>query len=446
MAQNFKDEIKIDGKTILNIPLENIFYKEKEVKFESKWSVPNMLHTKTGLTNNVKFTPEGLNKDEIYFDPMKALIYKDHFLSITSKEQHKLMQQKKSKWGTEYEKVFHPVPLNVIPRNLNLEEIEYFIRLHRLEDLAKKQRTANLEVVDPEVRSPSPEPVYDPSGRRVNTLETRCKNSIILEKNLLIEECQKMNVGFLTPYDWKALKKTKKVFLPEIDNPELNFVNIVLGPKGMTQKLLEELSGCRISIRGRQVAGNKRNTVKDEEQTHVLVQSETDQDLEKGVEMVQKVLRGESLHSIAAGEKKYIKTGYEIMATEAVLRDYCDNCKEEGHKLWNCPYTFNENLRKRQEHFKNANNNFDMSGFKIVSCDICGSKTHLAKDCKHKNIAATEQTISHHMEFFKMMSELQEQEIVVEDLKPNKGNMLTNFITNYTDQGSSFAKKMIKEK
>ena len=36
-----------------------------------------------------------------------------------------------------------------------------------------------MEVPDPEIRSPSPEPVYDANGIRTNTLEQRIKNDMI---------------------------------------------------------------------------------------------------------------------------------------------------------------------------------------------------------------------------------------------------------------------------
>lgn len=60
-----------------------------------------------------------------------------------------------------------------------MEEVEYMIRLHRLDDLNKKQQTGFMEVPDPEIRSPSPEPIYDANGIRTNTLEQRVKNEMI---------------------------------------------------------------------------------------------------------------------------------------------------------------------------------------------------------------------------------------------------------------------------
>lgn len=90
-----------------------------------------------------------------------------------------LTNKKRSRWGADWEKTFQPPPLNKIPPHLTLEEVEYLIRLHRLDDLNKKQQTGFMEVPDPEIRSPSPEPVYDSNGIRTNTLEQRVKNGMI---------------------------------------------------------------------------------------------------------------------------------------------------------------------------------------------------------------------------------------------------------------------------
>lgn len=441
MQKVFRDEIKIDDRVVLNIPVENFFHQEKERKFESKWSRPGEVRARrNGRTATL--TADGLNKDQVFFDPLKALAYKEKFLAITSKEHAATAAGRRSKWGGEADKTFQPVPLNVIPRSLNFEEVEYLIRLHRLDDLNKKTKQATLEVVDPEVRSPSPEPVFDMGGRRTNTLEARSRAAMLTEKHSLVEECQRMNVGFQTPFDWKPLKKTKKIFLPEIDDPELNFVALVLGPKGRTQKLLEELSGCRISVRGRQVAGGKRNSPEDEEQTHVLVQAETDEQLEKGAEMVQKVLHNESLHSIAGGEKKYIKSGYQLMAVDAVLRESCENCREEGHKAWNCPYTFNEHLKRRQEYFQGKNQAVPAGG--RGGCETCQSRIHATRDCPSKNLARAEDAMNIQMEFFRFKNELNDQTFTLEDVRPGAGTQLTNFITNpAVPEGG---KKMIKDR
>ena len=66
-----------------------------------------------------------------------------------------------------------------------------------------------------------------------------------------MEECQRLKPNtFVAPNDFRPLKKEKKIYLPE-DDPDVNYIGIIIGPRGSTQKILENKSGCRISIRGR---------------------------------------------------------------------------------------------------------------------------------------------------------------------------------------------------
>ena len=56
--------------------------------------------------------------------------------------------------------------------------------------------------MDPELRSPSPEPVYDKKGFRLNTWENRMKSNLIVEKDNLIEECKEIDPNFIVPVDY----------------------------------------------------------------------------------------------------------------------------------------------------------------------------------------------------------------------------------------------------
>lgn len=55
----------------------------------------------------------------------------------------------------------------------------------------------------------------------------------------------------------------------------------------------------------------------------------------------------------------------------------CKNCREEGHKMWNCPY-MNENKKKeKKEDF-----------LSLIKCTLCNAFSHLTRDCpryKYKN-------------------------------------------------------------
>lgn len=44
-------------------------------------------------------------------------------------------------------------------------------------------------------------------------------------------------------------RKRKKIYIPR-NNPDINFMGLLIGPRGSTQKRMEELSGARILIRG----------------------------------------------------------------------------------------------------------------------------------------------------------------------------------------------------
>ncbi|XP_076357337.1 protein held out wings-like isoform X1 [Tachypleus tridentatus] len=75
----------------------------------------------------------------------------------------------------------------------------------------------------------------------------------------------------------------EKVFVPVKEYPEYNFVGRILGPKGLTTKLLEQETGCKIMVRGK---GSTRDKKKEEqskgkpncehlsEDLHVLIQVE----------------------------------------------------------------------------------------------------------------------------------------------------------------------------
>lgn len=55
-------------------------------------------------------------------------------------------------------------------------------------------------------------------------------NNILIEKNQLIKECAEMDTNFIVPYDYKELKLTRKILLPNFE--DVNFVQMLMGTKG----------------------------------------------------------------------------------------------------------------------------------------------------------------------------------------------------------------------
>jgi len=75
-----------------------------------------------------------------------------------------------NRWGPEYEKTFHPPLLNFIPHTVNDDDLEYIIRLYRLDEIQNKMSNKSKTIFDDDdCRSPSPPYVYNEAGKRINT-------------------------------------------------------------------------------------------------------------------------------------------------------------------------------------------------------------------------------------------------------------------------------------
>lgn len=101
--------------------------------------------------------------------------------------------------------------------------------------------------------------------------------------------------SFIPPDDYKPLKKFKKVYLTDsaAKDTKSNYIGKIIGPGGKTQKLIEERSGCKIGVRGRGANKTQKDIFENFEPLHIIIVADTDDNLEKGVEEVQKILNGE---------------------------------------------------------------------------------------------------------------------------------------------------------
>ena len=74
----------------------------------------------------------------------------------------------------------------------------------------------------------------------------------------------------------------RKLYLPQ---DGVNYIGLLIGPKGMFQKKLEGESGCKILIRGKgsQKEGQPPQPDEDDDQ-HVLIMGDTEDAVERAVE------------------------------------------------------------------------------------------------------------------------------------------------------------------
>jgi splicing factor 1 len=255
-----------------------------------------------------------------------------------------------------------PIPLpgliRSIPAYLSMEEVDALILRVRIEEITQKLTLAGQLAKEAELskdRSPSPDPIYDTHGKRLNTREQRMRDRLTRERQKLIEDALRFNPLFKPPSDYKPIhdKKTRKIPIPVKEYPDYNFIGLIIGPRGNTQKRMERETGTKIAIRGKGSAkegkGRKNNqpTPGEDDDLHVLITGDTDEQLEKATAMVKKLLvpvdEGLNDH-----KREQLRELAEINGT---LRD----------RMW----------KSEQRTWSPAE----------VECQICGEKSHPTPDC-----------------------------------------------------------------
>ncbi|KAK9849250.1 hypothetical protein WJX84_012132 [Apatococcus fuscideae] len=174
------------------------------------------------------------------------------------------------------------------------------MELHRRLNLVNQdiQTIASGKYVDdrPEgARSPSPDPVYNENGIRVNSRDQRAKEKLQKQRYDIITEIIKRNPSYKPPSDYRPEKKTRRIMIPVHDHPGYNFIGLILGPRGNTHRRMEAETGAKIFIRGRgSVKEGRERREKpdpsDNDDLHVQIIAEDDIALNKAATMLERLL------------------------------------------------------------------------------------------------------------------------------------------------------------
>ena len=220
-------------------------------------------------------------------------------------------------------------------------------------------------------RSPSPEPIYDNMGIRINTREYRARERLNKERQEIISQIIKRNPAFKPPADYRPPKLQKKLYIPMKEYPGYNFIGLIIGPRGNTQKRMERETGAKIVIRGKGSVKEGRLQQKrdlkpdpsENEDLHVLVEADTQEALDAAAGMVEKLLQ--PVDEVLNEHKR--QQLRELATLNGTIRDeeYCRLCGEPGHRQYACP--------SRTTTFKSD-----------VLCKICGDGGHPTIDCPMK--------------------------------------------------------------
>jgi splicing factor 1 len=268
--------------------------------------------------------------------------------------------KKGKRWGLPDDKPYKPLPYVDLPIGMSTIEIDQFLREQRLEDLHRKIQGHEMEDVDADIRPPSPPPVYDKAGNRLNTRDIRIRKAMTAEYNRLIRFMIKHVDGYLPPVDWKPAKLLKKIIIPIEKFPQAPFMGVIIGPRGVNHKRLQETTGCKIFIRGRDIGDKWQSDEEAAMPQHVHIEGETEDQILTAERLIEPLLNPES------PEFEYARThgmqqlamvhGYSLNKAE----QRCGICGALGHLGYECPET-------NVQNYKMAN----------VTCTICGDKGHV---------------------------------------------------------------------
>jgi splicing factor 1 len=280
----------------------------------------------------------------------------------------------------------------IISGHLTQEQLDAYQQYFRIEEISDvlrvsaQQRRGILSILpsgnvdeNPNYhRDPSPPPKYDNYGNRTNTREERTRVALETERHYLVEVATKAIPDYIAPFDYrKPVKNTEKLYVPAKDYPDINFMGLLLGPRGNTLKQLRDQSGAILQLRGKgsvkdgksvssnddnetnnSVAFSNPNLTSNADELHVLITADSQQKIAKAIKLTNEII--EKAISSPVGQND-LKRGQ--LRELAILNGTFRETK---------PYVPQEEREQNRPHI-------DISQ---IVCKNCGNVGHFARDCK----------------------------------------------------------------
>eukprot|EP00808_Paulinella_micropora_P000650 g79818.t1 len=299
--------------------------------------------------------------------------------------------RRRRRWGSEADKVeLPPGAAALVADNVSNDERQIYLLRLRFDAVTKKlaDPAAAIAAIPAGDRSPSPPPKYDKSGKRTNTRIMRLTEKLELEKEKILEELIKLNPDFE-----KLQAGTKKrmlehiIWIPEKKYPGYNFKGAIIGPRGQNHVRLEKETGCKISVRGRDVRKPKlTKTEEDDMDLHVFILAPNADALKLATEKIEALM-------IPVSEDERNRQLREVAMINGTFRPAapCKVCGQEGHNMYACP--------------QRTTNSWSLAN---VHCAVCGENTHIAVDCPKRGLPAAAQAKPDNLadEYASFMAEL----------------------------------------
>lgn len=320
--------------------------------------------------------------------------------------------KRKSRWARDNT---NPPPpssvLDILPglhlpsgvQSAELEELQKTLRQcnAKLSNLDTEAARIDALPIGHRERSPSPPPVYGADGKRKNTRAVRWRERYTSIRQDTLEQVLKLtsggnaNAAAAAPSLFNR-KRTKKIYIPVEDHPTYNFIGLIIGPRGKTQKEMEGKTGCKIAIRGKGsvkegARGRRDGKIMegDNEPLHVVVTGDNQENVNRAAQMVTDML------VVIDDDKNIHKQAQlrELALLNGTLKEdeYCSLCAEKGHRAFECPKRFSMNKPGLE-----------------VKCAICGDTSHPTRDCKQKDtVTGDKDTTQMDSDYLAFMNELE---------------------------------------
>jgi len=290
--------------------------------------------------------------------------------------------KRKSRWdeGSSSKQQKHSVPS--MPTIININQADnkaqdiYVVQL-QIREVTHKLGLPNLGIPpNPKDRSPSPEPIYNNRGVRMNTRYERTKCKLINSRNTAITKLKALDPTYQPPSCWsyKNASLEDKIDIPQDAYPQYNFMGLILGPRGNSLEKIKERTGCKIIVKGRGslkdgMTGIKKDGSKFDaldEPMHCVINGPTPEAVKAAGDEIRNLVKMQiddpDCERMVAMRAAHM---HELAVLNGTLKDIdmkCLNCGRSGHKTWQCPES--ENVTAS------------------IICSACGGVGHLSKDCK----------------------------------------------------------------
>ncbi|EER07475.1 transcription factor, putative [Perkinsus marinus ATCC 50983] len=269
--------------------------------------------------------------------------------------------------GPREEIPYRPLPLVDVPVGLTISEVDQLMRELRLEDLRVKVANKELELADEDLRAPSPPPVYNSLGQKINTRELRVKHRMHDELNRLCHSMMKTVPNYVPPPEYRQPKYIQKVLVPVKRYPNENFMGVLIGPRGCNHRLLKEILDCDITLRGRASGDRSSSTswLAEEDANlplHVHISGSDEERVQEAVEFIKQCL--------TPGSREY-----EVLQSRG----------RDALAVINGTVGIGSNFHQRQLRVLEADGLDEIERWRSlarhVRCEICGDRGHPTVDC-----------------------------------------------------------------